>query len=260
VPNVRLPSHDDALAGTRAQYALLLDAVAGLPDEAFDRPTRLGEWRVAELVAHTARTAEAVSRYALRTEPGRPDVDVVGYLSHATSVAPAVAQRAAEAAAGRDADALRAEFAEMAGGALDALADPPDLAGVVAARLGVLPYGDFLVTRCVEGVVHGLDLREAAGVPSEPDATALKVTVRVLAAMLATAAPGRSVEVRIPGHLAVQCVEGPRHTRGTPGSVVETDAVTFVELASGRLAWTDAKGLHASGEHSDLSAYLPVIG
>ena len=58
--------------------------------------------------------------------------------------------------------------------------------------------------------------------------------------LLAADAPGRAVEVRVPPYAAVQCVEGPRHTRGTPPNVVEMDPVTWVLLATGRLSWADA--------------------
>ena len=58
--------------------------------------------------------------------------------------------------------------------------------------------------------------------------------------VLAADAPGRAVEVRVPPYAAVQCVEGPRHTRGTPPNVVEMDPVTWVLLAAGLLAWPDA--------------------
>ena len=35
---------------------------------------------------------------------------------------------------------------------------------------------------------------------------------------------------------AVQCIEGPKHTRGTPPNVIETDAATWLALATGALA------------------------
>jgi hypothetical protein len=69
------------------------------------------------------------------------------------------------------------------------------------------------------------------------------------------------VEVRVPPYGVVQCVEGPRHTRGTPPNVVETDAATWVAVATGRLGWEQAVGsgaVSASGERSDLSGYLPL--
>lgn len=73
--------------------------------------------------------------------------------------------------------------------------------------------------------------------------------------------PGRSVELRVPPFAAVQCVPGPRHTRGTPPNVVETDGPTWLALAAGELAWADAVAdgrVTASGPRSDLSGYLPL--
>ncbi|MGD8201962.1 sterol carrier family protein [Ornithinimicrobium sp. W1679] len=79
---------------------------------------------------------------------------------------------------------------------------------------------------------------------------------------LALRAPGRSVEVRVPPYAAVQCIEGPRHTRGTPTNVVETDAATWLALATGRLTWDDALAegaVRASGRRADLAEHLPLV-
>jgi len=94
------------------------------------------------------------------------------------------------------------------------------------------------------------------------DATDLRDAVRFLLEELAERAPGRSVEVRVPPYGAVQCVAGPRHTRGTPPNVVEIDAMTWVALATGGTSWATAaaEGLvHASGERADLSPFLPLV-
>ena len=75
-------------------------------------------------------------------------------------------------------------------------------------------------------------------------------------------APGGSTEVRIPPYAFVQCVEGPRHTRGTPPNVVETDPLTWIRLAAGRLDWAGAVrsgAVHASGPRADLAPYLPLV-
>lgn len=107
-----------------------------------------------------------------------------------------------------------------------------------------------------------LDDAEFAAVTARIDAGAatradLKAATKHLLALLVRAAPGRSVEVRVPPFAAVQCIEGARHTRGTPPAVVETDAATWIALARGRLAWADAR-VQASGERSDLSPLLPL--
>lgn len=91
--------------------------------------------------------------------------------------------------------------------------------------------------------------------------TVLATAVRYTAEELALRAPGRAVEVRVPPYAAVQCIEGPRHTRGTPTNVVETDAQTWLALATGRLTWAEAVGagaVRASGSRADLAAYLPL--
>ena len=94
-----------------------------------------------------------------------------------------------------------------------------------------------------------------------PARTDLALAVRGLAERLAETAPGRHVEARIPPYTAVQCVEGPRHTRGTPPNVVEADPVAFVELCTGRLAWSEAVAdgrVRTWGDRADLSPWLPL--
>jgi hypothetical protein len=95
----------------------------------------------------------------------------------------------------------------------------------------------------------------------EPGAGALRSAARYLLHVLEQDAPGRSVEVRVPPVAAVQCVAGPRHTRGTPPNVIEMDPVTWVRLATGRLSWDEAVragAVRASGPRADLAGYLPL--
>lgn len=95
----------------------------------------------------------------------------------------------------------------------------------------------------------------------DPDPRVLRDAVRVLLAQLSRQAPGRTVEIRVPPYGAVQCVAGPRHTRGTPPNVVETDPLTWLLLATGRLPWATAVAsgrVAASGHRTDISALLPV--
>ncbi|HET6481450.1 MAG TPA: sterol carrier family protein [Actinoplanes sp.] len=97
----------------------------------------------------------------------------------------------------------------------------------------------------------------------EPERSVQRDAVRVLLAELARKAPGRSVEVRIPPFGAIQCVPGPRHTRGTPPNVVEADPLTWVLVATQRMSWADAVRdgrLRASGIRTDLTEYLPLTG
>ncbi|HTN54588.1 MAG TPA: sterol carrier family protein [Microbacterium sp.] len=91
--------------------------------------------------------------------------------------------------------------------------------------------------------------------------SALATAVRYLLQLLEEKAPGNSVEVRVPPFGAVQVVQGPRHTRGTPPNVVEMDAATWIALATGNEHWVDAVAagrVAASGTRADLSDLLPL--
>jgi Bacterial SCP ortholog len=94
-------------------------------------------------------------------------------------------------------------------------------------------------------------------VPRSTIATAVRYSLEEVTAR----APGNSVEVRVPPFGVTQCVQGPRHTRGTPPNVIECDAATWLALVSGQLSWADAVAggrVAASGLRADLSALLPL--
>jgi hypothetical protein len=97
----------------------------------------------------------------------------------------------------------------------------------------------------------------------EPERTKLANAVRLTARTLAAVAPGGGVEVRIPPFVAVQCISGPQHRRGTPPNVVETDPRTWLLLATGLLSFSDAAAagtLRLSGSRAgDVAQWLPLI-
>lgn len=114
-------------------------------------------------------------------------------------------------------------------------------------RAAVLAVADWLID-------------ETEPAPSRPQlAAAVRLTVRTVAQL----APGNSVELRVPPFVAVQCIEGPQHTRGTPPNVVETDPRTWLLLAAGRLDFADAVADHrvdVSGHRAgEVAALLPVV-
>ncbi len=107
------------------------------------------------------------------------------------------------------------------------------------------------------GVADWLD-----GEAPQPERSELALAVRLSLRTLAQVAPGATLEVRVPPFAAVQCVAGPRHTRGTPPNVVQTDPRTWLELATGRTPWPEAiatNRLTASGPRADLSPWLPLV-
>jgi uncharacterized protein (TIGR03083 family) len=246
-------------------------------------PTRLGDWIVRELVVHLGSVLGRVPELLDEpVQPGAP-LTLTGWAlatrSAAQDIASGVAARTRQEFSGPP-QQLAQGFDVAAAALTDALASraAADPERRVAGRFGPMLLADHLVTRLLETVVHADDLAEAVsraaraqGADSpvaEPgafrhDRQALAATTRLLADTLADAAPGGAVELRIPPYAVVQCVEGPRHTRGTPPNVVETDPLTWIRLATGRTSWTDAldnAAVSASGERSDLSPWLPVMG
>ncbi len=96
----------------------------------------------------------------------------------------------------------------------------------------------------------------------EAERADLKLLVKELLKLLVAKAPGHAVEVRVPPYGAVQAIEGPRHTRGTPGAVIEMPAEMWIDLALGRITWAEAREtgkVRASGERTDLTALLPLL-
>ena len=108
------------------------------------------------------------------------------------------------------------------------------------------------------GNAAGDPLPRAAGtVPRSTIATAVRYSLEEVTAR----APGNSVEVRVPPFGVTQCVQGPRHTRGTPPNVIECDAGTWLAMVCGHLSWADAVSsgrVAASGLRADLSGLLPL--
>ncbi len=236
-------TYEDICMALHLQYAVLVAAFAEVDPAG---STDCEGWTVADLETHVAITARGLVRIA---EAGA-DGPVTGGLDDWARQLPGFAD---ELDAMAKAERLSlAPQAKAVRGVLER--HPQDR--VVAQLTGRHSLRDAALFRLVEAVVHGLDAAIS------PDGTALRIVVKELARMLAERHPGKSVEVRIPPYTAVQCMEGPQHTRGTPPNVVEADAVAFVRLCAGRDAWADlvrTGRVRASGERSDLSAQLPLL-
>ena len=224
-----------------AQYAVLVAGFAALDPTG---PTDCAGWTVEDLETHVAITARGLARIA-----GQGGEGAATGVRAWTEQLPGLAEQM-DVATKAERLALRDQVPLVEA----ALQHPGD--SLVHQLTGTHTLRDAAVFRLVEAVVHGLD----AGIA--PHRPALKLVVKELARALSERHPGRSVEVRVPPYAAVQCVEGPRHTRGTPSNVVETDGVSFVRLVAGREQWSDlvADGrLRATGERSDLSGLVPLL-
>lgn len=255
------PTAADALL---EQSRALLDGLHELPPEAYARPSVLNGWDVRVLVAHLVLIERGTVRVLALPSPEKPLTPYAFVARYRPSVE-AIAASTAETAGDLSGPELVTAFAAAIDDAAEVLADPHP--PVVTAPRGPLRTADWIDTRIIELVVHADDLNRTfpERAPVRLVRSALGRTMRSLAQMLADAHPGRSVEVRIPPYAAVQCGlgdPGPTHTRGTPPNVVETDALTFLRLATGRMPWDDAVRagkVHASGLRADLSSALPLL-
>jgi hypothetical protein len=138
---------------------------------------------------------------------------------------------------------------------------------VAVARRRIDPAdGQAALSQWAAGAVPPSDAAPAAVPAAVPAASAvprsvIATAVRYSLEEVTARAPGNSVEVRVPPFGVTQCVEGPRHTRGTPPNVIECDAATWLAMVTGRLSWADAISagrVAASGLRADLSALLPL--
>ncbi|MFF3497029.1 sterol carrier family protein [Streptomyces sp. NPDC002795] len=255
----RVYNPDKTRTAVLVQFGNVAKAVGTLTPEQLAGPTRLGEWTVRELAAHITMATSAVARGLAAAGPGTAQLAPQDWPMTSAPYARDIATYVTGLAADNDLATLYAE----AGQSLErALADHPADA-LVANRTGNMTLADYLPTRTVELIVHTDDLNDAVpGLDIPYDRQALAACTRILADALATKAPGASTEVRIPPFAVVQCVEGPRHTRGTPPNVVETDPLTWIRLATGRTTWSAAVEdalVSASGERADLAGLLPIM-
>jgi uncharacterized protein (TIGR03083 family) len=256
-----MPSHgvDPLLvAAYDAQGDLVAEWIAGLTEADLDRPSTLPGWRIAELAVHLAHVSSAYADALAAPSPPRGAVplSVAEYVGQYPAAAAEIASREVSAARGLSAEDVRDLFTAertRARVALDLLGDTDPL---VAARRGPIRASAMLRTRVNELVVHALDAGLAL------DRQALRVSVRMLADVLAARHPGKAVEVRVPPYAAVQVGAGLRHTRGTPPNVVECAPLVFVGVATGRRDWSQAVAtgdVRVSGSRADLSTYLPLL-
>ncbi|MCW2600459.1 MAG: hypothetical protein JWM02_2288 [Frankiales bacterium] len=241
---VRGPAYADVRSALQAQYGVLVAALSGMDPQG---PTDCEAWTVEDLETHLALTARDLARSAGRDVDGRADGGGVNCWAEQL---PGFAEQLDART-----KAERLPLAPQAGLVAEVLASHP-ADKVVEQLTGRHTLKDASLFRLIEAVVHGLDVGIA------PAAQALRIVVQELARALADRCPGRSVEVRIPPYAAVQCLEGPRHTRGTPPNVVEAEPVAWVRLCTGRERWDALIGagrITASGERADLSPYLPLL-
>lgn len=224
------------------------------------RDSVLPGWTVRDLAAHLVVVADSVRH--LEPLPATAGVlSVSEYLAGYAARSERISALTHEAAA--DLTDIPDGYRQRWDDALSRLASLGTVEKVLARR-GAARLADLLATRVIEMVVHADDLaRSLPGqTPAALPSAAPRFVAAVLLDVLAARHPGGTLEVRVPPVAVVQCLAGPRHTRGTPPAVVETDPTTWIRLAAGRRSWADALAdgtVTASGQRADLSGVLPLL-
>ncbi len=243
------------------QSAALTAWLEALPAAAFARASVLDGWDVRTLLGHLVLVHAGFLRLLERPSTDAPLAPHEFVTRYRRDVV-AIADSTRELTGVKSPAALVDELTAAARTLGEVLVGP--LPRVIDTPRGASTVSDFLDTRLVELVVHCDDLSRSLPElePVPLHRAALAVVTRTLVDILAAQAPGRSVEIRVPPFAAAQAVAGPRHTRGTPANVVETDSLSWLRLATGRTAFPDAVArgsVRASGNRADLAPYLPVL-
>jgi uncharacterized protein (TIGR03083 family) len=242
-----------------AQRAVLVAWLDELTPAEFAEASVLAGWDLRTLLGHVVLINGGLAQ-ALVNRSSEPPLSPADYVRQYRIQVEGIRARTLETAGERSAAELLEELRQPWPAELADI----DARLVLAAARGPITAADWVSTRIVDLVVHCDDFSRSRPerAPVELTRPALASAVRSLAEILATQAPGRSVEVRVPPFVAVQAIAGPRHTRGTPPNVVETDPLTWLRLATGRVefaAAVQAGTVTASGARADLTGYLPVL-
>jgi uncharacterized protein (TIGR03083 family) len=261
-----------ATPGLRSPEALLeqsrtvLGWLHGLAPEAFKRPTVLPSWSVLQLAGHLVLVHAGLRQSLDEPIKGRA-LPIHEFVQRYRRDVEMITAATLEASTGLTAPDVLARLEAVVDDLAIRLEAGVEMSQVINTRRGPTTIEDYIATRIIELVVHTDDLNrslpEAAA--AELRRGALSRCTRTLTGILAGQNPGRAVEVRVPPYAAVQCAigdPGPTHTRGTPPNVVETNPLTFLRLATGRITWADAVAdgtVYASGLRADLSRALPLL-
>jgi Mycothiol maleylpyruvate isomerase N-terminal domain len=158
------------------QWALISKA---LPSIDLNSPSRIQGWTNRELVAHLTLQPTLLRRFLDKASSAKPSITLSQNLLGTKSLAEVIDAATREAAEKGELDFVRG---------VEQVRQPlmeADLASTVVAIQGPISLTDYLVTRCIEGVVHGRDLVD----PVVPDSVAESITADALISVLVNRAP-----------------------------------------------------------------------
>jgi hypothetical protein len=222
-------SYEDTVRILEDEFVKLEDAFRGLSDEDWRRPTKLQpvddtlpHWTVFELAGHFDISIGLTLMLAAEPQDGQPGRDRTSFFIFPRSeVAPVVYDYAYKMVEGKTPadmpDVLHDTFTRTIEAARS---NPPETVG--PGYYALMRLDEFVTSRVVEAVVHGLDLTDALGRQPMAGKEATAITAEIMDDLLAR-----------------------RTVAGRPPDLVGED-LAWVRAASGR------------GEHPDPR--LPLIG
>jgi hypothetical protein len=157
------------------QWRLIARASSSL---ALDASSRVEGWRNREVLAHLSLQPKLVARFLETASATPPEVSLVANLSGTSTLAEAI-DHAARHASDKDLN-----FGERVEQMIPTL-NNADLAKTITTMQGPIVLRDYLVTRCVEAVVHGCDFSD----PIEPDPEAMDIAWTALRDVMAARHP-----------------------------------------------------------------------
>ena len=167
---------DDDIALLDAELSVVLDTFTGLADDDWARPTRLvpldpdlPHWTVFELAGHFDISIGLTRMLIASAQEGQPGRDRTSFFIFPRSeVAPAVYDYAYTMVEGKRPGDMPGVLAETFGKTVEeSRATPGDTVG--SGYYALMRLDEFVPSRVVEAVVHGMDLTDA--LDREPVAT-----------------------------------------------------------------------------------------
>lgn len=223
-----MTTYDEAVDILEVELGHVLDTFRGLSDDDWSRPTTLvpldtslPHWTIFQLAGHFDISIGLTRMLIADPQEGQPGRDRVSFFIFPRSeVAPVVYDYAYQMVQGKKPADMPDVLAETFAKTIDeARATPPDTIG--PGYYALMRLDEFVPSRVVEAVVHGIDLTDALGRNCIAGPEAMALTASVLDDLLAR-----------------------RTVAGRPSDL--SDDLEWIRAASGR------------SEHPDPR--LPVIG
>ncbi len=192
-------SYEDSISALEAELAAVQRVFAGLSDDEWLLPTRLvpvdpalPHWRVFELAGHFQIAIGLTQMLIAGADASQPARDRTSFFINPRSeTGPVVYDYAYQMVAGKTPADMPGVLAETFSGTIaDARAVPASTVG--PGYFASMRVDEFVASRIVEAVVHGIDLTQALGRDSIATPEGISATAAILDDLLARRTiPGR---------------------------------------------------------------------